>query len=104
MAKTTWRKYTEDIYVSDHVGDCLLACNLICGHNYNVLERTPGVLSVPGNGRRRTRTKLPKTRPDRAFEHPRLSKFVQHTGVKHLESVERAVQYVRATYDHGITF
>jgi hypothetical protein len=33
-----------------------------------------------------------------------LSKFVQYPGVKHLETAERVLQYVRTTYDQGITY
>jgi hypothetical protein len=44
------------------------------------------------------------TRPDLAFAYSQLSKFVQYPGVKHLEEAERVLQYVRATYDQGITY
>ena len=44
------------------------------------------------------------TRPDLAFAYSQLSKFVQYPGVKHLEAAERVLQYVRATYDQGITY
>ncbi len=44
------------------------------------------------------------TRPDLAFAYSQLSKFVQYPGLKHLEAVERVLQYVRATYDQGMTY
>ena len=44
------------------------------------------------------------TRPDLAFTYSQLSKFVQYPGIVHLEAVERVLQYVRATYDQGITY
>jgi hypothetical protein len=44
------------------------------------------------------------TRPDLAFAHSQLSKFVQYPGVKHLEADEHVLQYVCATYDQGITY
>ncbi len=44
------------------------------------------------------------TRPDLAFIYSHLSKFVQYPGMVHLEAAERLVQYVRAAYDHGISY
>jgi len=44
------------------------------------------------------------TRPDLAFAYSQLSKFVQYPGVIHLEAAEHVLQYLRATYDQGITF
>ncbi len=44
------------------------------------------------------------TRPDLAFSHSQLSKFVQYPGMAHLEATERVLQYVRGTYDQGISF
>jgi hypothetical protein len=43
------------------------------------------------------------TRPDSAFSYSQLSKFVQCPGMVHLEAAERVLQYVRATYDQGIS-
>jgi hypothetical protein len=36
--------------------------------------------------------------------HSQLSKFVQYPGVIHLETAERVLQYLRTTYDQGITY
>jgi hypothetical protein len=44
------------------------------------------------------------TRPDLAFSYSQLSKFVQYPGMTHLEVLERVLQYVRGTYDQGISF
>ena len=44
------------------------------------------------------------TRPDSAFSYSQLSKFVQYPGMVHLEAAERVLQYVRATYDQGISY
>ena len=44
------------------------------------------------------------TIPDLAFAYSQLSKFVQYPGIVHLEAAERVLQYVRATYDQGITY
>ncbi len=44
------------------------------------------------------------TRPDLAFSYSHLSKFVQYPGMTHLEAAERVLQYVRGTYDQGISF
>ena len=44
------------------------------------------------------------TRPDFAFAYSQLSKFVQYPGVIHLEAAERVLQYLRSTYDQGITY
>ena len=44
------------------------------------------------------------TRPDLAFAYSQLSKFVQNPGVVHLQAAERVLQYVRGTYDQGITY
>ena len=44
------------------------------------------------------------TRPDLAFAYSHLSKFVQYPGVVHLQAAERVLQYVRNTYDQGITY
>jgi hypothetical protein len=44
------------------------------------------------------------TRPDLAFSYSQLSKFVQYPGMAHLEAAERVLQYVRGTYDQGISF
>ena len=43
------------------------------------------------------------TRPDLVLSYSHLSKFVQYPGILHLEVVERVLQYVRATYDLGIS-
>ena len=47
---------------------------------------------------------LNMTRPDLAFAYSQLSKFVQYPGVVHLQAAERVLQYVRGTYDQGITY
>jgi hypothetical protein len=44
------------------------------------------------------------TRPDLAFAYSQLGKFVQYQGVVHLQAAERVLQYVRGTYDQGITY
>ena len=44
------------------------------------------------------------TRPDLAFAYSQLSKFVQYPGVVHLQAAERVLQYVRGTYDQGISY
>ncbi len=44
------------------------------------------------------------TRPDLAFAHSQLSKFAQYPGVVHLQATERVLQYVRGTYDQGISY
>jgi hypothetical protein len=44
------------------------------------------------------------TRPDLAFIYSQLSKFVQYPGMAHLEIAERVLQYVRTTYDQGISY
>ena len=44
------------------------------------------------------------TRPDLAFTYSQLSKFVQSPGPVHLAAAERALAYLRGTYDEGITF
>ena len=44
------------------------------------------------------------TRADLAFSYSQLSKFVQYPGMAHLEAAERVLQYVRATYDQGISY
>jgi hypothetical protein len=44
------------------------------------------------------------TRPDLAFTYSQLSKFVQAPGPVHLASAERALVYLRGTYNEGITY
>jgi hypothetical protein len=43
------------------------------------------------------------TRPDLAFTYSQLSKFVQSPGPVHLAAAERALAYIRGTYNEGIT-
>ena len=40
---------------------------------------------------------------DLVFAYSLLSKFVQYPGVVHLQAAERVLQYVRGTYDQGMT-
>jgi hypothetical protein len=44
------------------------------------------------------------TRPDLPFNFSQLSKFLQYPGMVHLEAEERVLQYVRSTYDRGISY
>jgi hypothetical protein len=44
------------------------------------------------------------TRPDLAFAYTQLSKLVQYPGVVQLQAAKRVLQYVRGTYDQGITY
>jgi hypothetical protein len=44
------------------------------------------------------------TRPDLAFTDLQLSKFVQCPGPVHLAAAERALAYLRETYNEGITY
>jgi hypothetical protein len=44
------------------------------------------------------------TRPDLAFTYSQLSKFVQAPGPVHLAAAERALAYLRGTYNEGITY
>jgi hypothetical protein len=44
------------------------------------------------------------TRADLAFSYSQLSKFVQYPGMAHLAAAERVLQYLRGTYDQGISF
>jgi hypothetical protein len=44
------------------------------------------------------------TRPDLVFTYSHLSKFVQYPGMVHLEAAERVLQYLRASYDQGISY
>ena len=44
------------------------------------------------------------TRPDLAFAFSELSKFVQAPGLQHWKSVLRTLQYLRGTYNQGITY
>jgi hypothetical protein len=44
------------------------------------------------------------TRPDLAFTYFQLSKFVQSPGPVHLAAAERALAYLRGTYNEGITY
>ncbi len=44
------------------------------------------------------------TRPDLAFSYSQLSKLAQYPGMVHFEVAERVLQYVRATYDQGISY
>eukprot|EP00961_Rhodomonas_salina_P133816 1800651-Rhodomonas_salina.3 len=44
------------------------------------------------------------TRPDLAFAHLELSKFVQYPGVVHLRAAECVLQYLSRTYDQGLTW
>ncbi len=44
------------------------------------------------------------TRPDLAFTYSQLSKFVQCPGPLHLAAAERALAYLRGTYNEGITY
>jgi hypothetical protein len=44
------------------------------------------------------------TRPDSAFTYSQLSKFVQSPGPVHLAAAERALAYLRGTYNEGITY
>ena len=39
-----------------------------------------------------------------ALAYSQLSKFVQYPGVVHLQTAERVLQYVRGTYDQGLTY
>jgi hypothetical protein len=43
------------------------------------------------------------TRPELDFRYSQLSKFMQYSGLVHLEDTERVLQFVRATYDQGIS-
>jgi hypothetical protein len=47
---------------------------------------------------------LNMTRPDLEFAYSQLSKFVQYPGALHLQAAKRVLQYVRGTYDTGITY
>lgn len=44
------------------------------------------------------------TRCDLAFAYAELSKFVQCLGETHLKAAERVLQYLRGTYDLGLTY
>jgi hypothetical protein len=44
------------------------------------------------------------TRPDLAFTYSQLSKFVQSPGPVHLAAAERALAYLRGTYNEGIKY
>jgi hypothetical protein len=44
------------------------------------------------------------TRPDLAFTYSQLSKFVQSPGPVQLTAAERALAYLRETYNEGITY
>jgi hypothetical protein len=44
------------------------------------------------------------TRPDLAFTYSHLSKFVQVPGPVYLAAAERALAYLRGTYNEGITY
>ena len=44
------------------------------------------------------------TRPDLAYAYAELSKFCQCPGIVHLQAAERVLQYLRGTYEQGITF
>jgi hypothetical protein len=44
------------------------------------------------------------TRPDLAFTYCQLSKFVQAPGPVHLAAAERALAYLRGTYNEGTTY
>ena len=44
------------------------------------------------------------TRPDLAYSYAELSKFCQCPGLVHLQAAERVLQYLRGTYDQGITY
>ena len=44
------------------------------------------------------------TRPDLAFTYSQLSKFIQSPGPVHLAAAERALAYLRGTYNEGITY
>ena len=43
------------------------------------------------------------TRPELDFRYSQLSKFMQYSGLVHLEDTERVLQFVRATYDQDIS-
>jgi hypothetical protein len=44
------------------------------------------------------------TRPDLAFSYSQPSKFVQYPGTVQLEAADHVLQYVRATYNQGISY
>ena len=44
------------------------------------------------------------TRPDLAFTYSQLSNFVQSPAPVHLAAAERALAYLRGTYNEGITY
>ena len=44
------------------------------------------------------------TRPDLAYAYAELSKFCQCPGMVHMQAAERVLQYLRLTYDQGITY
>jgi hypothetical protein len=44
------------------------------------------------------------TRPDLAFTYSQISKFVQSPGPVHLAAAERALAYLRGTYNEDITY
>eukprot|EP00961_Rhodomonas_salina_P198187 2674014-Rhodomonas_salina.1 len=44
------------------------------------------------------------TRCDLAFAYAELSKFVQCPGANHLKAAERVLQYLRGTYELGLTY
>ena len=44
------------------------------------------------------------TRCDLAFAYAELSKFVQCPGEVHLKAAERCLQYLRGTYQEGLTY
>ena len=168
-------KYSEDIYVSAHVDDCLICCksaDVMAKFKLDLFERFHGTdegevkeylgcevirdrsartgkLVQAGYAQRVLRTfgmwdchpvgtpldpniRLTKkdspeavdprlhkrmrsivgclsylvnmTRPDLAFTYSQLSKFLQSPGPVHLAAAERALAYLRGTYDEGITF
>jgi hypothetical protein len=168
-------KYAEDIYVSAHVDDCLIACkskDIMAAFKKEILTRFIGTdegevteylgcelirdrsaksativqkgyaervlktfgmwdckpCSTPLDANNRlSKADCPQvvdpalhrryrsivgclsylvnmTRPDLAFAYSQLSKFVQYPGVVHLKAAERVLQYLRGTYDQGITY
>jgi hypothetical protein len=48
--------------------------------------------------------KTPLDAKNLAFNYSQLSKFVQYTGMVHLKAAEYVLQFVRVTYDQGISY
>jgi hypothetical protein len=107
-AKLVQRGYAERVLRTFGMWDCKPCATPLDANSRLSKKDCPQVVDPALHRRYRSITGclsylVNMTRPDLAFAYSQPSKFVQYPGVVHLQAAERVLQYVRGTYDQGIT-